>query len=424
MNYDETIKFLFNNIPNYQKSGKSAIRTGLTNIKILANYFNNPQNSFKSIHVGGTNGKGTTSTSIANLCLSLNMKIGLFTSPHVYDFRERIQINGYKIKKSFVKKFILENKDFFDSNDFSFFEISTIMAFEYFKLNKVDLAVIEVGLGGRLDSTNIINPIISLVTNVGYDHQNILGNKIEDITKEKSGIIKKNTLFIKGEEQKEIDYIFKQKCKLKKAKYLNSSDHIKLNTLSRTLIKRKIKVQNLNKTSFELTLNNPTEYYFKNIKTALFTFKKILEHFNKEDISNYNLSNKFKIYGRWNVISDSPYIISDGCHNLNAFLSILKEIKTLAFEKVYFIIGGVKDKAWGEITRILPKEYIYLLVKPNTDRAKSTNDLKKYFIENDLKYLVKNDINNALKYCRKISNKNDLIFIGGSLFLISDYNEK
>ena len=424
MNYDEAIKFLFNSVPNYQKSGKSAIRTGLSNIKSLSNHFKNPQNTFKSIHVGGTNGKGTTSTSIANLCLSLNLKVGLFTSPHIYDFRERIQINGEKINKSFVVEFITENENFFKSNDFSFFEINTIMAFEYFKLKKVDLAIIEVGLGGSLDSTNIINPIISLVTNVGYDHQNILGDNIEDISIEKSGIIKQNALFIKGEKQIEIDHIFKQECKIKKTKYIIASDIIKVSSQLRTLISRKVKIEYQNQYLFEIRINNPTKYYYKNFKTAFSTFIKIAEYFKKEIKLNHKLLNKFKIYGRWNIISEKPYIISDGCHNIDAFKSIIKEIRSLSFQKVYFITGGVKDKKWNEICKILPKDYNYLLIKPNNKRAINTFNLKKYFIDNRLNFEIKSDINNAIEYCKKISNENDLIFIGGSLFLISDYNEK
>ena len=192
MNYSEALEFLFNSIPNYQKSGQNAMRPGLSNILTLSKHFNNPHKTFESIHVGGTNGKGSVSTSIANFCLSLNLNIGLFTSPHVYDFRERIQVNGKKIDKNFIQNFINNNHKFFRKNDFSFFEINTIMAFEYFKNQKVDLAIIEVGLGGRLDSTNIIHPLISIITNVGYDHQNILGKKINDIAIEKSGIIKKN----------------------------------------------------------------------------------------------------------------------------------------------------------------------------------------------------------------------------------------
>ena len=424
MNYDETIEFLFNNIPNYQKSGKSAIRTGLTNIKILANYFNNPQNSFKSIHVGGTNGKGTTSTSIANLCLSLDLKVGLFTSPHIYDFRERIQINGSKISKSFIKKFIFNNKEFFESNDFSFFEINTIMAFEYFKYKNVDLAIIEVGLGGRLDSTNILNPIMSVVTNVGFDHQNILGDNIQDIAVEKSGIIKKNSIFIKGEIQEDIDYIFQDECKLNNVQYFNATKELKIISLSKKIDHRVIKVDYKKSNSFEIKLNNPTDYFFKNIRVALLVFIEIVKLFNKKLSIKNVLENKFKIYGRWNIISHKPYMISDGCHNIDAFQSVIKEINTLKFEKLYFIIGGVKEKKWDEICKILPKRYKYILTKPSNNRGIDTNDLSKFFKENMLDHIVKKDINDAIEFCKKRASSNDLIFIGGSLFLLSDYNEK
>ena len=176
MNYNEALEFLLKNLPNYQRFGNSAIRPGLHNIKLLCEKFDNPQKSFKSIHIGGTNGKGTTSTSIANLCFNLKLRVGLFTSPHVFDYRERIQVNGNKIKKKFIKDFVSSNLKFFKEVKPSFFEISTLMAFEYFKFKNIDIAIIEVGLGGRLDSTNIISPLLSLVTNVGYDHQNVLGN--------------------------------------------------------------------------------------------------------------------------------------------------------------------------------------------------------------------------------------------------------
>ena len=195
MNYNEALEFLLKNIPNYQKIGDSAIRPGLHNIKLLCDQFDNPQNNFKTIHVGGTNGKGTTSAAIANLCAGINLKVGLFSSPHVFDYRERIQVDGKKIKKKFIKNFINSNFNFFKKIKPSFFEISTIMAFEYFKIKNVDIAIIEVGLGGRLDSTNIINPLVGLVTNVGNDHQNILGNSILEIAYEKAGM-KKSPEFV------------------------------------------------------------------------------------------------------------------------------------------------------------------------------------------------------------------------------------
>ena len=424
MNYDEAIKFLFDSVPNYQKSGKTAIRKGLKNIKILSNHFNNPHNTFNSIHVGGTNGKGTTSVAIANFCLSLDLKIGLFTSPHVYDFRERIQVNGKNIEKSFLINFVSNNKDFFKENDFSFFEINTVMAFEYFRYCKVDLAVIEVGLGGKLDSTNIIKPIISLVTNVGYDHQNILGDKIEHISREKAGIIKPNSLFIKGEEQNNIDHIFKDECKKTNSNFLSVSRNIKVKSLSKTFSKRKIRIEyNKNKT-FELNLENPANYYLMNIKAAIFAFIKTAEYYKKAPLLSKHNKNKFKVYGRWNIISKNPYIISDGCHNIDSFKSIISEIHTSSFKNIYFITGGVKEKKWNEICEILPKEYNYILIQPSNKRAINTSDLKRYFIENKLNYNIKIDINDALKYCKKIASKNDLIFIGGSLFLMSDYNEE
>ena len=424
MNYDEAIKFLFDSVPNYQKSGKTSIRKGLKNIKILSNHFNNPHNTFNSIHVGGTNGKGTTSVSIANFCLSLDLKIGLFTSPHVYDFRERIQVNGKNIEKSFLLNFIYNNIDFFKENDFSFFEINTIMAFEYFRYSKVDLAVIEVGLGGKLDSTNIIKPIISLVTNVGYDHQNILGSKIDDISREKAGIIKPNSLFIKGEAQNNIDHIFKDECKKTNSTFLSVSRNVKVKSLSKTFSKRKIRIEYNKNQNFELNLENPANYYLMNTKTAIFTFIKTAEYYKKVPLLNKHNKNKFKVYGRWNIISKNPYIISDGCHNIDSFKSIISEINQSSFKIIYFITGGVKEKKWNEICKILPKNYNYILIQPSNKRAIRTSDLKRYFIENKLNYNVKIDINDALKYCKKIASKNDLIFIGGSLFLMSDYNEE
>ena len=251
---------------------------------------------------------------------------------------------------------------FFESNDFSFFGINTIMAFEYFKYKNVDLAIIEVGLGGRLDSTNILNPIMSVVTNVGFDHQNILGDNIQDIAVEKSGIIKKNSIFIKGEIQEDIDYIFQDECKLNNVQYFNATKELKIISLSKKIDHRIIKVDYKKSNSFEIKLNNPTDYFFKNIRVALLVFIEIVKLFNKKLSIKNVLENKFKIYGRWNIISHKPYMISDGCHNIDAFQSIINEINTLKFEKLYFIIGGVKEKKWDEICKILPKRYKYILV--------------------------------------------------------------
>ena len=423
MDYNEAVKFLFNSIPNYQNKGKTALRPGLKNINILSKHFKNPHNKFKSVHIGGTNGKGTTSTETANLCNSLGLKIGLFTSPHIYDFRERIQVNGKKIKKSFITNFIENNKAFFSKYDFSFFELTTIMAFEYFKYLKVELAIIEVGLGGRLDSTNIINPVISLVTNVGSDHQNILGDNIIDIAREKAGIIKTKTLFIKGEKQENIDHVFLRECLKKKSTFVDASSKVFIKTISKNLTERKVKVL-YKKEVFKIKLNNPTNYFLKNFHSAFLLYSYIKENFKKNNSKAIIENNDFKIFGRWNVISRKPLIISDGCHNMEAFSQVINEINNTFHDKVYFILGGVKDKNWNKIVAILPKSYKYIITEPSIERAISCDQLASIFKKNKLNYTIKPNLNEAISDCKALCDSNDLIFIGGSLFLISDYDEK
>mgnify|MGYP001217003969 CR=1 FL=1 len=423
MNYNEAEKFLFNSIPNYQNKGKAALRPGLKNIKILSKHFKNPHYNFKSIHIGGTNGKGTTSTETANLCNSLGLKTGLFTSPHIYDFRERIQVNGNKIKKSFVTHFIKNNKKFFSRYDFSFFELTTIMAFEYFKYEKVELAIIEVGLGGRLDSTNIINPVISLVTNVGSDHQNILGDNIIDIAREKAGIIKTKTLFIKGERQENIDHVFLRECLKKKSTFVDASSEVFIKTISKNLTERKVKVLYKNEV-FKIKLKNPTNYFLKNFHSAFLLYSYIKEHFDTNNLIATRGNSNFKIFGRWNVISRKPLIISDGCHNKEAFSQVIDEINNIFHNKVYFILGGIEEKNWNKIAEIMPKSYKYIITEPSIERAIPSDQLASIFKKNKLNYIIKPDLNEAISYCKASCNSNELIFIGGSLFLISDYNEK
>ena len=423
MDYNEAVKFLFNSIPNYQNKGKTALRPGLKNINILSKHFKNPHNKFKSVHIGGTNGKGTTSTETANLCNSLGLKIGLFTSPHIYDFRERIQVNGKKIKKSFITNFIENNKAFFSRHDFSFFELTTIMAFEYFKYLKVELAIIEVGLGGRLDSTNIINPVISLVTNVGSDHQNILGDNIIDIAREKAGIIKIKTLFIKGERQENVDHVFLRECLKKKSTFVDASSKVFIKTISKNLTERKVSVLYKNEV-FKIKLKNPTNYFLKNFHSAFLLYSYIKEYFKKNNSKAIIENNDFKIFGRWNIISRKPLIISDGCHNMEAFTLVINEINNTFHDKVYFILGGVKDKNWNKIARILPKSYKYIITEPSIERAISCDQLASILKKNKLNYTIKPNLNEAISDCKALCDSNDLIFIGGSLFLISDYDEK
>ncbi len=419
MNYSEAIDFLFNSINSYQNQGNKAIRPGLKNIKSLCDHLNNPQNSYKIVHVGGTNGKGTSAYGISNICIHNNLSVGLFTSPHIFDFRERIQVNGSHVEKNFIVDFISSNKNIIDRISPSFFELTTAMAFEYFKKKCVDVAIIEVGLGGRLDSTNIVNSDVVLITNIGLDHQNILGNSLSEIANEKAGIIKENSIFIKGERQDEIDHIFFNN----KNKNYKSWKNLRLKTLKKNIGSRKYKIEFKN-LKFNLDVLNPTNYFKNNIPGIIYTSYHILKKFSLDiNVNSFDGINKVheinKIISRWDVISRNPLIISDGCHNKPSFEMVIDEINSYNFSKVFFIIGGTKEKNWTEICKILPSNFNYIITEPNNDRSLSVDTFKKEFDKNHLNYLSFSSIQNSLNFCKKKAKKKDLIFIGGSLFMLS-----
>ena len=429
MNYKETIKFLYNNLTVYHINGKKAYKPGLKNILKLDSALNNPHKNYRIVHIAGTNGKGTTAQGISRITNSNDIKTGLYTSPHIKDFRERIRVNEKKISKKYIISFIESNFDLIKNIRPSFFEITTIMALNYFKYKKVDLAIIEVGLGGRLDSTNIINSFISIITNISYDHQNILGNKLINIANEKSGIIKKNSIFIKGEKQNNIDNIFVKKCNKLKTKYIKSYENVKIKSLSKNIFSRKINIKT-NKLEFILNIRPSTNYYLKNIPSIINASHIILKKF-KIKISKHsfygleNLTNKSSLRGRWQIHSKKPLIISDGCHNIESINNIINELNSYKYEKIYFIIGGVKDKKWEKIIEILPNNFNYILSKPNNKRAIDPIQLGVYFKKNQLNYIIIKEVNNAIFYCKnKLKSNKELIFIGGSFFLISDINEK
>jgi len=423
MNYQETLDFLFSQLPVFQRDGATALDLKLDRTFQFMHYLNQPHEAFKSVHVAGTNGKGSVSHMTASVLQHAGYKVGLYTSPHLKDFRERIKINGTEISESFVVDFVSKFKISANKIKPSFFEISTLMAFEYFKFKKVDIAIIEVGLGGKLDSTNIISPLIGLVTNVGFDHQNILGDTLSEIANEKAGIIKNRMTFIKGETQNNIDNIFEDECIRNNTKLIYSSDEIKIKTISKSLKKRKINIF-YKEDTYKINLSNPTEYYLKNIYSSLLVFFYIKKHFNIKTNNKLKIDNKFKVLGRWNVISKNPTIISDGCHNYDGFNAVVKEINSFDFKTIYFIIGGVKEKDWKKIISTLPKNYNYIVTEPSIERAKDKNELCKILKQNKFNCKVFRNINESIEHCRKIAKSDDLIFIGGSLFLISDLNEK
>ena len=394
---------MFNKLPMYQNIGESAYKKDLSNIILICEHLNNPQNNFKSIHIAGTNGKGSCSHMLSSIFQEAGYNVGLYTSPHLVDFRERIKINGEMISKNSVSKFMHKNLDFFESNNLSFFEMTVGLAFDYFSKNKVDIAIIEVGMGGRLDSTNIINPILSVITNISLDHTRFLGSNIIDIAKEKAGIIKDNTPVVIGETQEEISTIFIDIAKSKNSQIIFADQFIYDN--------------------YDCDLKG--EYQQKNIKTVLKSTE-ILNHvyfkINHGHIESglNNVRKNTELSGRWQIIQYDPIIICDTAHNTAALKEVISQLLKLEYFEIHFIIGFSDDKDLRNISKIFPKESKYYFTKSNVSRGRDPIEIKHIFEESDRDGLCYPSVNEALLHARKNSVRNDIIFIGGSTFIVAD----
>ena len=396
MNYKDTLKYLFSQLPMYQRTGAAAYKENIGNIIKACNFLGNPQEQFKSIHIAGTNGKGSTAHLITSIMQESGFKTGLYTSPHLKDFRERIKINGRKIHKEDVINFVKTNKDDFEKINMSFFEYTVAMAFNHFAKEKVDIAIIETGLGGRLDSTNIISPEISIITNIGYDHMNLLGNTLEKIAIEKGGIIKEKTPVIIGRKQKEIKHIFEKISSKKNTTILYAKQR-------------------------DVKLNVP-DYQKENISTAISAIKtlnwKIGDKHIRDGIRNVQLNTGLR--GRWENLSENPKVICDTGHNIDGIKNIIQEINNIKFNKLHFVFGTVNDKDTNKILELLPKEAKYYFCAAKIDRALDATKLKNKSAEFNLKGDSFNSVKEA--YQKSISNakQDDLIFIGGSTFVVAE----
>ena len=402
MDYKEATEFLFNSLPMYQRIGKIAYKKDIGNIKIACEEFNQPQKNFKSIHVGGTNGKGSVSHMIASVLQEKKLKVGLYTSPHLKDFRERIKINGKPISKEKVVEFVKNNFDFFKKNKLSFFEMTVLLSFLHFSSEKVDIAVIEVGLGGRLDSTNIINPILSVITNISLDHTNLLGNSIEKIAQEKGGIIKRNTPIIIGRKNKISDRVFNKIASEKKSKIFFSNK----------------------KNNYTTDLNG--NFQIENINTAEKTFQVL----NEEKILNISeleiskgLNRVIKntgLRGRWEITSLKPKTIFDIGHNIDAINKSINQINELSYENLHMVIGFVNDKNLKKILNLLPKSAYYYFCKPNIPRGFCERELLKMSQKFNLTGNCFSSSSIAFEKANEKANENDIIFVGGSTFLVAE----
>lgn len=404
MNYQETINWLFNQLPMYQQVGAIAYKKDLTNIHLLANHLGNPELRLKTIHVAGTNGKGSTSSLLASVLQEAGYKVGLYTSPHLKDYRERIKINGEKITENFVVDFVAQHKSFFESNDLSFFEMSVGLAFEYFAQEKVDVAVIEVGLGGRLDATNIITPLVSVITNIGLDHTQFLGDTLEAIAFEKAGIIKPKIPVVIGEYTSETKPVFIEQAKIKNTTIYFASELI--------------------------TEVSPTallgDYQLQNRKTVMQTID-ILQKENSFKITTDNIKNGFLnvikntgLLGRWQILNDAPKIICDTAHNEHGLTIVINQLLNEEYNTLHIVLGFVADKNLDEILALFPKKAKYYFSKPQNQRGLDSFVLKKESNKKGLLGESYNSISEAYEEAKKQATAADLIYIGGSTFVVAE----
>ena len=426
MSYQETIEYLLGKLPMYQKQGKTAYKKNLNNIRALCKHSDNPHYQFKSIHIGGTNGKGSVSHILASVLQTAGYKTGLYTSPHLKDFRERIKINGKMISEKKVINYIEKNKSFFEKLKPSFFEMTIALAFEYFAEKKVDIAIIEVGLGGRLDSTNIINPLISVITNISLDHTQFLGNTLCEIAKEKAGIIKKKTPVIIGEFQEKTAEIFTNKAKIQTAEiYFADKEYSADYEMLSIDYKQILNIRKNNESIYpDLKTDLIGTYQKKNIICALKTIDILSDSFTiktndiYEGILNVTKNTNFK--GRWQILGHNPLMIADTGHNEAGIKEIVSQIEKTAYKKLHFIFGTVKDKNLDSVLSLLPKEAIYYFTKAQIPRALEENILFNNAKKFKLKGQTFNTVSKALKNAKLQSEKNDLIFIGGSTFIVAE----
>ena len=404
MTYQETAEWMFEKLPMYQQQGKTAYRKDLTNTILLAKHLENPENDLKFIHIAGTNGKGSTAHTLTSILMEAGYKVGLFTSPHLKDFRERIKIDGKEISEEYVVDFIAANKEFFEQNNLSFFEMTTGLALQYFKAEEVDIVVMETGMGGRLDSTNIITPIVSVITNIGLDHVQFLGDTLEKIAAEKAGIIKQNIPVVIGEYTPETKSVFKETARSKNAPIYFASD--------------------LQSTALESDLKGA--YQKANMKTV------------QQTVAIINKSGEFQItaeacklgmlsvvkntglLGRWQVLQQNPTVICDTAHNKHGLTIVLQQLKDSTYNKLHIVLGLVNDKDLEELLSLFPTNAKFYFCSPNISRGLEVSILAEKAAEFSLVGNCFGSVSDAYKAAASQALATDLIYVGGSTFVVAE----
>ena len=425
--YEETLGFLFNQLPMFQRIGKAAYKANLNNTLRLDEYFGFPHKSFKTLHIAGTNGKGSVAHMLASVLQEAGIKTGLYTSPHLKEFTERIRVNGEVVAKEYVVSFVEDHKQIIESLKPSFFELTVAMAFDYFRKKEVKIAVIETGLGGRLDSTNIIQPEISIITNIGHDHSEFLGSDLSDIAVEKAGIIKSGIPVVVGETQEEVKEVFLERALERGSEiYFADQNFIVDYSLGTMDGKQKMKVLNAGQLLYEgLECDLLGTYQLKNIVTVLQSLeilsgKGILIRNDEIFMGLAKVQENTGLLGRWQVLNSSPFTVCDTAHNLEGIKEVLKQVKNTAYRKLHIVLGMVEGKEEERILALFPEEAEYYFTQAKIPRALPVEKLAAAARQVGLKGEVIEGVQEAYMQARANAGSDDMIFIGGSTFVVAE----
>lgn len=425
--YKSIVNWMFRQIPMYQRTGKAAYKIDLEKTHRIDEFFSEPHKSYKTIHVAGTNGKGSVSHTLASVLQEAGYKVGLYTSPHMKDFRERIRVNGEMISEHYVTRFIEGNQRFFEEIKPSFFEMSVAMAFNFFEDQQVDVAVVEVGMGGRLDSTNIIYPEISIITNIGLDHTAFLGNSLHSIAQEKAGIIKKGVPVVIGESQPETKPIFREKAEsVKTSLFFADEDYMLEPTVIFDPLKNSFKVFDKNKKHYlhELTTDLLGAYQRKNLATVLKALDLLKDNFllNEKDVQKgiSKVKKNTGFLGRWQILETSPLILCDTAHNAEGVKTNMEQLERMDYNHLHFVLGFVNDKNIESVLSLFPTNASFYFTKADIPRALDENKLKDQAANAGLSGKAYPTSEEALNAAKKAANPNDMIYVGGSTFVVSE----
>jgi dihydrofolate synthase / folylpolyglutamate synthase len=428
MTYQETLDFLFNALPMFQRIGAAAFKKDLSNTIALCAHLGHPEKKIKTVHVAGTNGKGSTSHAICSVFMEAGYKVGLYTSPHLKSFTERIKINGKEIPEQYVVNFVDKSRDFLEDLKPSFFEMTVAMAFWFFEKEEVDIAVIEVGMGGRLDSTNVIIPEVSVITNIGFDHMQFLGDTLPKIAEEKAGIIKPNVPVVISTKQPETTSVFDGRAKESGSPLFFGEEYYQVKKIGKSEGEKNLyKIQNGDKTLFyEMDLLG--NYQVKNLPGILVALDILSEK--GWQISNENISKGLSkvqkntgLKGRWQILGEYPWMVCDTGHNEDGMKYILEQISEYPYKQLYMILGMVNDKDITKVLSLLPKKAHYIFCQANIPRAMDAMELKNAARELGLNGEVIRNVNEALETAKKKAEKEDFIFIGGSTFVVAEIKD-